>query len=193
MRSTGQGPVAPNGGESLTLQQVMETMQALQEEVVASRAKQERIQADLTASQATREELCRSNEELRRDLQNPAGKREEEDQETATPPREFSMSFSQEIMDAVIPATLVGPKVTFTGSEDPEAHLTAFYTQMMLVGGSNAVRCKLFMSTLVGTTMDWFIRLPDGHVTSFPQLTSCLGHNTSRIGLPHLSLMISLT
>jgi len=27
------------------------------------------------------------------------------------------------------------------------------------------------MSTLVGTVMDWFISLPDGHVTSFPQLT----------------------
>jgi len=94
-----------------------------------------------------------------------------EDQEPATPPREFLMPFSQVIMDAVIPATFVGPKVTFTGMEDLEAHLTAFHTQMMLVGGSDVVRCKLFMSTLVGTTMDWFISLPDGHVTSFPQLT----------------------
>jgi len=74
-------------------------------------------------------------------------------------------------MDTVIPATLVGPKVTFTGTEDPEAHLTAFHTQMMLVGVPDAVRCKLFLSTLVGTVMEWFISLPDGHVTSFPQLT----------------------
>ena len=73
-------------------------------------------------------------------------------------------------MDAAIPATQVGPKVTFTEMEDPEAHLTTFHTQMMLVGGSDAVRCKLFMSTLEGTAMDWFISLPDGHVTSFPQL-----------------------
>ena len=42
---------------------------------------------------------------------------------------------------------------------------------MMLVGGSDAMRCKLFMSTLTRTTMDWFISLPDGHVTSFSQLT----------------------
>jgi len=63
-------------------------------------------------------------------------------------------------MDVVIPATLVGPKVTFTGTEDPEVHLTAFHTQMMLVGGSDAVRCKLFMSTLVGIAMDRFISLP---------------------------------
>jgi len=42
---------------------------------------------------------------------------------------------------------------------------------MMLVGGSNAVRCKLFMSTLVEVAMDWFISLPDGHVTLFAQLS----------------------
>ena len=42
---------------------------------------------------------------------------------------------------------------------------------MMRVGGSDAVRCKLFMSTLVGPIMDWFISLPDGHVTSFTQLS----------------------
>jgi len=171
MRNTRQGSVTPNGGESLTLQQIMDTMQALQEEVAASRADQERIQADLAASRAINEELRRSNEELHRDLQTQAGEREKEDQEPTTPPREFPMPFSQAIMDAVIPATFVGPKVTFTGMEDPEAHLTTFHTQMMLVGGSDAVRSKLFMSTLVETAMDWFISLPDGHVTSFPQLT----------------------
>ena len=73
--------------------------------MVASRANQERIQADLVASRATSEELHRSNEELRRDLQNRTGERGEEDQEPATPPREFPMPFSQEIMDVVIPAT----------------------------------------------------------------------------------------
>jgi len=61
--------------------------------------------------------------------------------------------------------------VTFTGMEDLEAHLAAFHTQMMLVRGSDAARCKLFMSTLVGTTMELFMIPPDGHVTSFPQLT----------------------
>jgi len=81
------------------------------------------------------------------------------------------MPFSQVIMDFVIPATFVGPKPTFTGVEDPEAHLTAFHTQMMLVGGTDAVRCKLFMSTSVGTVMEWFISLPDGHITLFTQLS----------------------
>jgi len=74
-------------------------------------------------------------------------------------------------MEAMIPHTFIGPKVTFTRMENPEAHLTAFHTQMMLFGGSDAVRCKLFMSTLTGMAMDWFISLPDGHVTSFAQLS----------------------
>jgi len=75
MRSTRQGPAAPNGGEGLTLQQVMEMMRALQEEGVVSRANQERIQANLVVSQATSEELRRSNEELRKDLQTHAVER----------------------------------------------------------------------------------------------------------------------
>jgi len=88
-----------------------------------------------------------------------------------TPPREFSTPFSQPILETVIPNTFGGPKVTFTGMEDPEAHLTAFHKQMMLVGGSDAVKCKLFMRTLTGMAMDWFISLPDGHITSFAQLS----------------------
>ena len=55
--------------------------------------------------------------------------------------------------------------------EDPEAHLSAFHTQMVLVGGSGAAKCKLFMSTLTRMAMDWFISLLDGHITSFRQLS----------------------
>jgi len=110
-------------------------MRALQEEVVVSRANQECIQADLVVSRATSKELRRSNEKLRRDLQTHAAEREGADQEPGTLPREFPTPFSPEIVDAVIPTTLVGPKVTFTGVEDPKAHLTTFHTQMILVGG----------------------------------------------------------
>ena len=111
------------------------------------------------------------NEELRRGWRNPAGQRDVDEAEPFTPPREFSTLFSQQILKTVIPNTFIGPKVTFTGIKDPEAHLTAFHTQMMLVGGSDAVRCKLFMSTLTGMALDWFINLPEGHITSFAQLS----------------------
>ena len=131
MRNTRQGYLAPNGGESLTLQQIMETMQTLRETVAASRADQERILIYLAASLARNEELQRTNEELRRGLQNQAGEHEVEDQEPATPPRDFPMPFSHAIMDAVIPATFVGPKATFTGVEDLEAHLTTFHLSLI--------------------------------------------------------------
>ena len=91
--------------------------------------------------------------------------------ETASPPRDFTTPFSRAILETVISNTFTRPKVSFTGMEDPEAHLTAFHTQMMLVGGSDAVKCKLFMSTLTGMALDWFISLPKGHMTSFAQLS----------------------
>ena len=106
------------------------------------------MQANLLASQARNDELHRANEELRR------GWRDVNEPETASPPREFTTPFSQAILETAIPNTFTGSKVTFTGMEDLEAHLTAFHTQMMLVGGSDAVRCKLFMSTLTGRAMD---------------------------------------
>ena len=71
-------------------------------------------------------------------------------------------------MDSVVPANTVAMKASFTGVEDPKAHLTAFHTQMMLSGGrSDAIYCKVFMSTLSGTALDWFISLPTGHITTF--------------------------
>jgi len=64
-------------------------------------------------------------------------------------------------MNTTLPTTSLGPKVSFTGVEDLEAHLMAFHTQMMLTGGSDAVYCKMLMSTLSGAALEWFISLPD--------------------------------
>ena len=74
-------------------------------------------------------------------------------------------------MYTVVPANTVAVKASFTVVEDPEAHLTAFHTQMMLSEGSDAVYCKVFMSTLSGTTLDWFISLSTGLITTFQQFS----------------------
>jgi len=42
----------------------------------------------------------------------------------------------------------------------------------MVTGGSNAVYSKMLMSTLSGAALEWFISLPDGHITSFDQFTT---------------------
>jgi len=34
------------------------------------------------------------------------------------------------------------------------------------------MHCKLFMGKFLGTTFDWFISLPDGHITSFDQFST---------------------
>ena len=108
---------------------------------------------------------------MHRDLQQ-VGERAMDERAPPVPLRECPMSFSQAIMDTALPTTSLGPKVTFTGAEDPEAHLTAFHTQMMLTGGSDTVYCKLLMSTLAGATLKWFVSLPNGHITTFDQFVT---------------------
>jgi len=70
-------------------------------------------------------------------------------------------------MNVVIPKNFMTPRITFTGTEDPEAHITTFHTQMRISRGTDAMHCKLFMGMFASTTLDWFIGLPDGHITSF--------------------------
>ena len=170
-------------GEEMSLQRLLEMVQGLQDDMADSRMEQERMQTDLETSQARNAELHRVNEELRRDLRNNQGRQDPDEMESLTPPRELSTPFSQEILDAVVPNTFSGPKAIFTGREDPEAHLSAFHTQMVLVGGTDAAKCKLFMSTLTGDAMDWFIS---------DSCRDCSGSNTWPIGPRPLSPMTFL-
>jgi len=155
----------------VTMAQMMEMMRTLQENVEVSRVEQAKMHEDLVASQARNEELSKVNEELRQALQEQRGRTTGEEVAPSPPPRVFPMPFSQAVMDTVIPASIVAVKASFTGVEDPEAHLTAFHTQMMLLGSSDAVYCKMFMSTLHETALEWFVSLPTGHVTSFQQFS----------------------
>jgi len=100
------------------------------------------------------------------------GERTTDERIPPLPIRARPMPFSQAIMDTVIPASFMGPKITFTGVEDPKAHITALHTQMMISRGTDAMHYKLFMGTFSGTTLDWFISLPDGHITSFDQFST---------------------
>jgi len=113
----------------------------------------------------------RANEELRRDLQQ-VGKRATDERAPFVPLRARPMPFSRAIMNTALPTTSLGPKVSFTGVEDPEAHLTAFHTQMMLTRGSGVVYCKMLMSTLSGAALEWFVSLPDRHITTFHQFAT---------------------
>jgi len=125
----------------------------------------------LVASQARKEELNRINKELRKTLPDWDERAVGDRSAPPSPLHSFPMPFSQEIMDLAVPRNTVAVKASFTGVEDPEAHLTAFHTQMMLSGGSDAVYCKVFMSTLSGTALDWFVSLLTGLITMFQKFS----------------------
>jgi len=186
MRNTRQGASAPKEEDNVTMQQLMETIRALLQTVVVSKADQNRILAevraeqaasqdrfhvDLDASRTNNEELRRANEELRKDLQH-VGERVAGEQTPPIPVRARPMPFSQAIMNVMIPTNFMTLKITFTCTEDPKAHITALHTQMMISGETDAMHCKLFMGMFSGTTLDWFISLPDGHITSFDQFST---------------------
>ena len=123
--------------------QVLEMVRTLQDNAAASKVEQERMQTELAASQSKNDKLNRVNEELRRTLQAQRGHIvDERVSRQPLPPKAFPMPFSPEIMGTMVPPNLVGVKASFKGVEDPEAHLTAFHTQMMLSGGSDAVYCN---------------------------------------------------
>jgi len=132
--------------------------------------------AKIDASRASNEELRKANE------------RSTEERGPITQQRARPSPFSLAIMDVVIPASLIMPKIVFIGAEVPEAHLTTFNSQRMISGGTNAMHCKMFMGTFIGTTLQWFVSLPDGHITSFDQFLDCSGNNSLLTKLNRLSL-----
>jgi len=56
------------------------------------------------------------------------GERTDDKRNLPIPVKARPMPFSQAIMDTVIPTSFMVPKITFTGVEDPEAHIIAFHT-----------------------------------------------------------------
>ena len=42
---------------------------------------------------------------------------------------------------------------------------------MIISGGTDVIRCKMFMGTFTGTTLQWFSGIPDGQITSFSQFS----------------------
>ena len=86
--------------------------------------------------------------------------------------RDDPKPFSQQIMEDLVSPHYITPNITFFfGIEDPESHLKAFRAQMIIFGWSDAIRCKMFMGTITGTTLQWFSGIPDGHITYFPQFS----------------------
>jgi len=60
------------------------------------------------------------------------------------------------------------PKIApYLGTGDPEAHLKAFVAQMLILGGFDTIRCKMFVGSLTGMELQWFSHIPDGTIDLF--------------------------
>jgi len=75
--------------------------------------------------------------------------------------------FSEEILEEPFPTNYVFPKISsFTGKQDPNAHIKTFRAQMLIHGGMDVVQCKMLAGSLTGTALDWFSTLPERSLTS---------------------------
>jgi len=76
--------------------------------------------------------------------------------------------FANRIMKESIPPHFIVPKVPpFIGEGDPKVHLKAFRAHMLISGGNDVIRCKMFVGTLTGTALKWFSKIPTASITSF--------------------------
>jgi len=64
---------------------------------------------------------------------------------------------------------------SFNGTQDHMAHLNIFRTQMLISVGNDGVRCKMFVSMFVTTTLEWFNHLPDGSIHAFKDFSKVFG------------------
>jgi len=110
------------------------------------------LMAEIEASWVANEELRKSNEDLCRNLYQ-CDRRSTRERGLNFPLRDSPKPFSQAIMGELMPPHYITPKIaSFIGVEDLESHLMTFNTQMIVSTGADAIRCKMFMSTFIGTT-----------------------------------------
>jgi len=75
--------------------------------------------AEIEASRAANEELRKTDEDLRKNLQQ-CDRRSTRERGLSLPLRDRPKPFSQAIMDEFVPPYYIMPKIVFTGVEDPE-------------------------------------------------------------------------
>ncbi|XP_027910362.1 uncharacterized protein LOC114169420 [Vigna unguiculata] len=153
-----------------TRKKAEEDLQALREEALGER---ERPRKEAEETHRRLEDAFRQQEQLRKadeEIQNRleatrAGYRYAS---RLNPDVGDASPLANTIMEEPIPQNFVIPKIApFTGSSDPELHLKAFQARMLISGGSDAIRCKMFMGTLAEIVLEWFNTISSSSINSF--------------------------
>ncbi|XP_057453207.1 uncharacterized protein LOC130745080 [Lotus japonicus] len=81
--------------------------------------------------------------------------------------------FTEEIANTAVPDNLKTLKLdSYYGDSDPKDHLVYFNTKMVIVGASDALKCKMLPSTFKKSAMIWFTTLPSRSIVNFTELST---------------------
>ncbi|XP_074577531.1 uncharacterized protein LOC141833939 [Curcuma longa] len=76
--------------------------------------------------------------------------------------------FVRRILDEEVPRQFRMPQFPeYTGNADPEDHLGRFENAALLHRYTDAIKCRVFLTTLAGSALRWFNRLPQSSIRSF--------------------------
>ncbi|XP_073119193.1 uncharacterized protein [Henckelia pumila] len=92
-------------------------------------------------------------------------------------PMQRESPFARAILDEKLPVNFKQPTLgEYDGSSDPEEHLGRFENAAMLHRYSDAIKCRVFLTTLVRSAQQWFNLLQPGSIRSFNDFTSAFLH-----------------
>ncbi|CAH9133280.1 unnamed protein product [Cuscuta epithymum] len=79
--------------------------------------------------------------------------------------------FTTRIMAYPLPIGFKAPHVkAYSGTSDPQEHLSRYYANMIMIGASEEIICRCFLATLEGTACEWFNSLPHGSIDEWEDL-----------------------
>ncbi|XP_073130725.1 uncharacterized protein [Henckelia pumila] len=85
--------------------------------------------------------------------------------------------FARAILDEELPANFKQPTLgEYDGSSDPEKHLGRFENAALLHRYTDAIKCRVFLTTLVRSAQQWFNLLQPDSIQSFNDFSSAFLH-----------------
>ncbi|XP_073153377.1 uncharacterized protein [Henckelia pumila] len=89
-----------------------------------------------------------------------------------------NIPFTQEILDADLPKQFKLPHVEeYDGKVDPEDHLARFENAAPLHKYSDQIKCRAFLTTLIGPAQQWFNMLRPGKIKEFKDFSKSFLHH----------------
>ncbi|VFQ83717.1 unnamed protein product [Cuscuta campestris] len=86
------------------------------------------------------------------------------------PTVEIISPFTARAMKAQLPRGMKAPEIRYKGFTDPNDHLAAYQTHMLMHAVEDEIQCRLFVGTLEGPAVKWFLTLPNGTIDCFKDL-----------------------